>query len=65
MKIYELETANGRIFRVAIENENQLKRMNKATLDSRGKYEKIIRVDCILSGIESIKNFEKTAETFV
>ena len=65
MEIYELETKNGRTFRVAIANNSQMKRLNKVISDNKnGKsYEKFIRVDCIKNGIHSIKDFEKLSDS--
>ena len=59
IKIYELETKNGRTYRVAITNKNQEKRLHKIIKDSeKNKYEKIIRVEVIMRGIQDIGEIE-------
>lgn len=65
MNIWELETKNGRIFRVAIENKSQLKRIKKVIADNKNKeYEIFIRIDTnALNGIHEIKSFENLANS--
>lgn len=59
MNIFECETENGRIFRVAISNKNQLERFRKAIRENKDKkYEKFIRIEDKLNGIFDIKQFE-------
>lgn len=66
MKIYELETKNGRVFRVAIQNPGQEKRLFKVIGDNKKKdYEVFSRVECTNNGIHDIANFEKLADTLV
>lgn len=65
MKIWELETKNGRVFRVAIENANQEKRLHKVIADNRSKknYELFISQKVITKGIHNIADFERLADT--
>jgi hypothetical protein len=64
MKIWELETKNGRIFRVAIQNMNQQKRLMKKIKENESKsYEKFIRIEVVKNGIHDINDFEKLADT--
>lgn len=66
MKIWELETRNGRIFRVAIQNMNQQKRLMKKIKENESKsYEKFIRVEVVKNGIHDINDFEKLADTLI
>ncbi len=66
MKIWELETKNGRIFRVAIQNMNQQKRLMKKIKENESKsYEKFIRVEVVKNGIHDINDFEKLADTLI
>ena len=63
MKIYELETKNGCIFRVAIYNENQKLRLLRKIEENKSKsYETFIRVEVVKNGIHDIKTFEKLAD---
>ncbi len=60
MFIYELETKNGRTFRISIENKNQLKRLHQVIHDNKKKgYEKFTRIDVVLNGVHNIGSFEK------
>jgi len=60
MFIYECETKNGRIFKVAIANDNQMKRFKKMIQENKNKseYEQFIRVENSMNGIFDIKQFE-------
>ncbi len=59
MQVYELETKNGRIFRVAVENKSQTDRMFRKINENKGKHEEFIRIEIINNGINNIKSFEK------
>lgn len=64
MKIWELETKNGRVFKVAIENTNQEERLRKVIADNDKKaYEKFVSVKVITAGIHNIADFERLANT--
>ena len=65
MKIWELKTKNGRVFRVCIENANQEKRLHKVIADNENKtaYEKFISIKVITVGIHNIADFERLADT--
>jgi len=64
MDIYELETKNGRIFRVAIENRSQKDRLNKVIAKNKSKpYEVFTRIECVKNGIHNIKDFEAIADS--
>ena len=64
MKVYELETLGGSIFRVAIYNKNQKLRLLKKIEENKSKsYETFIRVEVVKNGIHDIKTFEKLADT--
>ena len=63
VEIYELETRNGRVFRVAVANKNQLNRLMAKVDRSKGKYQEFINVKVVTKGIHDIKAFEKTADT--
>ena len=66
MQIYELETKNGRIFRVATENKNQLDRLNRVVAKNKNKtYEVFIRVEAVNNGIHNMKDFEAIADSLV
>lgn len=66
MKIYELETKNGRVFRVAVANKSQEKRLLRAVQNNKTKsYEVFIRAEVVVNGIHDIKQFEKLADTLV
>ena len=66
MKIYECETQNGRVFRVAIANKNQEKRFFRTIDKNKSKsYEKFIRVEVVKNGIHDIGQFEKLADTLL
>lgn len=62
MKVYELKTKNGRAFRVAVNNDNQEKRLLRIVFDNKNKsYEIFESVTSVLNGIHDIKTFEKLA----
>lgn len=66
MQIYELETKNGSIFRVAIENYSQKNRLLKKVYENKKKsYEVFVRIECVKNGIHNIKDFEVLADTLV
>ena len=67
MQIWELKTKNGRVFRVAIENASQEKRLKKVIADNNSKktYEKFISQKVITKGIHNIADFEHLANTLV
>ncbi len=66
MEIYELETKNGRIFRVAIANESQRRRIYKKVAENKNKtYEVFVRFESVKNGIHNIKDFEAIADTLV
>ena len=66
MNIWELETKNGRIFRVAIENDSQTKRLIKKIAENKNKtYEVFTRVETVKNGIHNIKDFEGLADSLV
>ena len=63
IKIYELETRNGRVFRVVVENPGQEKRLFKVIGENKKKsYEVFSRVECVNNGIHDIASFEKLAD---
>lgn len=65
-KVYELETRNGRSFRVVINNDAQEKRLFKKIEENKAKgYEVFTRVDVIVNGIHDIKAFELLCDTLV
>lgn len=63
MNIYELETNNGRVFRVSIDNDAQLARLNRAIKTKDGGYEAFKRCEVVLNGIHDIKSFENLVQT--
>jgi hypothetical protein len=67
MKIYEIETRNGRVFRVATENANQEKRLSEIVNKNKQKsyYEVFTRVEVVKNGIHTIKQFEKLSDTLI
>jgi len=65
MKIFELETKNGRLFRVAVSNESQKARLFKKIAENKGKYEEFKTINCAINGIYGIKDFEKLADNLV
>jgi len=66
MKIYELETKNGRVFCVAIANKNQENRLLKAIECNKSKnYEVFTRVEIVKNGIHDIGDFEKLAASLI
>ena len=66
MQVFELSTKNGRVFRVAVSNENQQKRLNKVIRENKEKgYEVFTEIKCITSGIHSMKEFEALSEKLV
>lgn len=64
MKIWELEMKSGKVFRVAVENKNQEKRLYKriADINNRAR-EQIISSKVIVAGIHNIADFEYLADT--
>jgi hypothetical protein len=66
MKIYELETKNGRIFRVGVTNRSQEKRLNKKIAENKKRYYEVFtRIECVKNGIHNIKDFEALVDTLV
>lgn len=66
MMIYELETKNGRTFRVAVANKSQEKRLMKVIGDNKSKsYEVFVRVEVVNNGIHDVKQFESLAHSLV
>ena len=65
MKIFELETKNGRLFRVAVSNESQKARLFKKIAENKGKNEEFKTINCAINGIYGIKDFEKLADSLV
>ena len=66
MTIIELETKNGRVYRVAINNANQKTRLNRVIEANKKKgYEVFIRVETVQDGIHDIATFEKIANDLV
>jgi hypothetical protein len=67
MKIFELSTRNGRVFRVATANKNQEERLKRVVNKNRkkGGYEVFTDVKCITNGIHSISDFETLSESLV
>jgi hypothetical protein len=66
MKVYELETRNGRIFRVVVTNKSQEKRLSKVITDNKKKrYEVFKRIEVINNGIHDLKAFEQLARSLV
>jgi len=53
MKVYELETKNGRVFRVIIVNDSQQKKLRKLINDN----ETFVRVEVVINGVHDIKQF--------
>lgn len=65
-KVYELETKNGRVFRVVISNDAQEKRLLKKVAENKEKsYEVFTRIEVVVSGIHDIKAFELLCDTLV
>jgi len=66
MNVYELETKNGRIFRVVVSNKNQKLRLLKKIEENKSKsYEIFIRFESVKNGIHDIKTFERLADTLI
>jgi len=64
MKIWELETKNGRIFRVCVANNNQEKKLLEIVEKNKEKsYEIFTRVEPITNSVHSMKTFEHLAES--
>lgn len=64
MQIWELETKNGRVFRVAVANKSQEKRLLKVVHNNKSKsYETFIRVEVVKSGVHDINQFEALANS--
>lgn len=64
-QIYEVSTNNGKVFRVVVDNNSQYKKLLKAKSDSKGKYEEITSVKCIVSGVHQNKYFLEIAKKLV
>lgn len=65
-KIYELETKNGRVFRVAINNKSQENKLMKIIDENKNKtYEVFVSVTVANNGIHSIKDFESLTNTLL
>lgn len=65
MNIYQVETVNGRFFRIAINSDAQKKRMMKVINNSQDKYERFINLKCINNGVHNIKDFESISGELV
>ena len=67
MNIVQLETKYGRLFRVAIENNNQEKRLIDVIRKNKNKsYEKFVNIYWNkFNGIHNIKQFEKIANSLI
>ena len=66
MKIIEVTTSNGRVFRVAIENDRQMEKFTKTLKKNKKKnYETFVSVVEVDKDIHSIKEFEAIAEGLV
>lgn len=67
MQILELVTKNGRVFRVAIENANQEKRLNEIIEEHNNQkpYEQFVSQKVIVKGVHDIADFERLANTLV
>lgn len=64
MKIWELETKNGRKIKVAVENKNQEARLRKKIYENKSKESEVFtRVEVVCWGINSIKEFEVFADS--
>ena len=59
-KVFELETKNGRVFRVLVENQSQEKRLFKIMFNDSKNLgdEELVKIHCELYGIHSLKQFE-------
>ena len=59
-KVFELETKNGRIFRVLVENDTQEKRLFRIMFDDSKNLgdEELVKIHCELYGVHNIKDFE-------
>lgn len=60
MKVFEIKTKNGRIFRVLCENKNQIKRLNIAVSNSKHNNggDSITDVSEALCGINTVSALE-------
>lgn len=61
MKVHELETKNGRVFRVITNNDAQERRLFSLMFDGAGRRndgEELVKISTVLNGIHSIKEFE-------
>ncbi|MGE4510480.1 MAG: hypothetical protein AB7D43_05200 [Sulfurimonadaceae bacterium] len=66
MQVFKVETKNGRVFKVAIENSSQEKRFLKVINNNKGKsYEHFTSVKRVEHGIQTIKEFEALASSLV
>ena len=56
-KVFELETKNGRVFRVLVENQSQEKRLFKIMFDDSKNLgdEELVKIHCELNGIHNLK----------
>lgn len=66
MQVFKVETKNGRVFKVAIENSSQEKRLLKVINDNKGKdYEHFTNIKRVEHDVHNIKEFEALASTLV
>ena len=66
MNITELTTKNGKVFRVAVTNNSQRRRLSKVIEANKKKgYEVFTKIEDIVNGIHTISDFEKIAEKLV
>jgi len=64
MRIVELETKNGRIFKVYIKDEDQYTRLQQVISDNKTrKYETFKRITTITKGVYPIEEFERLCNT--
>ncbi|MDY0246736.1 MAG: hypothetical protein RBR26_07425 [Methanosarcina mazei] len=64
MKIYYVETKNGRAFKVAVANNAQEKKFLRIVENNKSKnYETFTRVEVAVNGIHDIKQFEQLADS--
>ena len=59
-KVFELETKNGRVFRVLVKNDSQEKRLFKIMFDDFERLgdEQLVKIHCEVYGIHDLKQFE-------
>jgi len=67
MRLFELKTKNGRIYKVMVENNNQYERLLKLIQQNKekGGYEMFISVKNISNGIQNIADFEAICKNLV